>query len=155
MDHENENIDELTQANQLRDETVATERQRLVDLRAAFAENPEFAMKAFEEGWNIEQAKAHHHDVLQKQIAEYKAKQAKIDEQQQNKPAIGANVIISEDSDDEAGADFMTEARELAEKKNISMTAAMKQIARKKPQLHEAFKARSEAMGKEAVYAEV
>lgn len=153
MEHENENVDELTQANQLREETVANERRRLADLRGAFPEDVEFAMKAFEEGWTLEQAKAQRHDILQQQMI--KTERAKIAEEQQSKQTVGARVIVSGDSDNEVDGDFLIEARELADKKEISMTAAMKRVAHRKPELHEAFKARSAAMGKEAVYSEV
>jgi len=160
MDYENENVDELTQANQLRDETVATERRRLADLRGAFPEDLEFAMKAFEQGWTVEQAKVRHYVVLQQRLADANEQQqiAEVNRtrvnKQQSEQSIGASVIVSGDSDDEAGADFLVEARQLAADKKIGITAAMKQLARKKPQLHEAFKARSKAIGR-AVYEEV
>jgi len=42
--------------------------------------------------------------------------------------------------------DFMSQARQLAEKKKVTLTAAMKELARTRPQMHEAWKRRMAAV---------
>jgi len=119
-------------------EAVEGERARIKALNEEFADEPAFANKAAAEGWDIQRAKAEFADVLKERLEE---KEAAV----QNK---GASAITTEGTDDAGGGDFMAEARELSEKKGITMTAAMQRIARAKPQLHAEFVEQSRQKGR-------
>jgi len=118
------------------------ERKRMSELAAEFPEDPEFAMKAFGEGWSLEKAKAEYCDVLKAKVAE---------QQKTNKASAasaGAEALATDDTDAGCEGDFMEEARKMAAEKKITVTAAMQKLRRAKPALHEAFKARCATEGR-------
>lgn len=125
---------------------VNDERARMGQLKAEFPDDPEFALKAFADGLTVDEAKAAYCDVLREKIKEQPAVQKET-------KGEGSAPIPSSDTDGQAGGDFMAEAREMAEKKKITVTAAMKRLRRKNPALHEAFLEKSRTEG-EAMYAE-
>jgi len=133
----------LTMANEpidvqaIAEKAKADERERMNTLKAAFPNDAEYAAKCFDNGLTVEAAKAAYCDILagklealQKETDELKAKLAKADE-------LPAPVASS--ADDKTGDDFMTVARALAKEKKITLTDAMKRVAKAEPELHAAF----------------
>ncbi|MEE9602469.1 MAG: S49 family peptidase [Thermoguttaceae bacterium] len=117
------------------------ERARVKSLRSEFADDAEFAIKACDEGWPLDKAKAEYCAVLKGRLAESEKKQSA-----GQAAAEGAEALATGGSDDaEAGGDFIAEARELADAKGISMTAAMQRLNRQKPELHTTFMQKCEA----------
>ena len=55
---------------ELQAKAKAEDRQRLSDLRAAFKEDPDFAMEAFEAGLSIDAAKAKRYDAIAPKVAD-------------------------------------------------------------------------------------
>lgn len=125
---------------------INDERARMSQLKTEFAEDPEFAVKAFTEGFTVDEAKASYCDVLREKLKEQTAGQKET-------KAEGAAPIASDDTDDEGAGDFLAEAREMAKEKKITVTAAMKRLQKKNPALHAAFIEKSKTEG-EAMYAE-
>lgn len=151
MDSETEQIDAQTQVNKLTEDVQSDERKRLAELRSAFPEDMDFALQAFEKGLSVDQAKAEHHDILQKQIKATAEKEAAEKEAAEKKGQqnAGAKAIVTEGSDGEAQGNFMLEARKLvADGKAKTLTEAMRKVRRQNPKLHEAFKVNSEVVGK-------
>lgn len=140
MEQETQTIDTQVIENEAREEGAKGERQRLAELKAAFPDDLEFAMKAFSEGRTVTEAKAEYCDVLRE-------KEKQREQQGKEKASDGAEPVKNDDSDDESGQDFLIEARKLADEKKITMTEAMKRVRRRNPELHEAFKARCKAEG--------
>lgn len=116
------------------------ERIRMSQLKTAFADDPDFAIKAFTEGWSLEKAKAEYCDVLREKLKEQGKKTAD--------KTNGAAAIPDSDTDGTTQGDFLEEAQALAAEKKITVTAAMKQLNRRKPALHAAFIRRCESEGK-------
>ena len=152
MDSEQEKIDAQTEVNKLTEDVQSEERKRLAELRTAFSDDLDFALQSFEKGLTLDQAKAEHHDILQKQIkeaAEKEAAEKKAAEEKKGQQNAGAKPIANEGSDGEAQGDFMLEARKLVDEgKAKTLTEAMRKVQRQNPELHEAFKAKSEVVGK-------
>lgn len=117
------------------------ERIRMSQLKTAFVDDPDFAIKAFTEGWSLEQAKANYCDVLREKLKEQGKKAGD--------KTTGAAAIPEADADGVTQGDFLEEARSLAKEKGITVTAAMKQLNRRKPGLHEAFVQRCKNEGKQ------
>ena len=153
MENENEN---KVQAEQIARATAEAstaaldeERQRIKAINEKFGDDLEFANKAISEGWTVAEAHEAFNDVLRERLKE-KNSQSSID----NSQSQGSAAIPTGDTDGGgAEGDFMAEARELAETKKISVTAAMKKLARQKPALHEAFLGKCKTSGRE-MYAE-
>jgi signal peptide peptidase SppA len=122
--------------------TVADERARAAELQAEFADDPGFALRAVAEGWSLEQAKAKYCDVLRNRVSE---QSKELDAAEKKLTNCGAEAIVSDDSDDAGGGDFVAEAREMAAEKNISVTEAMRRIRRSNRALHENFKSKCAA----------
>ena len=122
---------------------IEAERQRIKQLNTEFADDPEFAMKAAGEGWNVEQAKAEYVTVLREKLKE---KKVKPNEQNQ---AQGSAPLSSDDTDTGSGEDFLEQAKAMAKEKNISVTAAMKKLRRAKPELHQAYLQKCGESGKQ------
>ena len=143
MEKENENLTVDVEQVQAQAKTKASENElaRMKALNEAFPDDPEFAIKAFTEGKSLEQAKADYCDVLREKL---KVQAAAPPEQK----ADGVPPISTEDTDTTGTGDFIAEARELADKKKITVTAAMKIVKRRNPKLHEQFKQRCETEGK-------
>lgn len=135
---EQEKIDAQAELNQLSETVQGEERKRLAELRAAFPDDLDFAIEAFEKGSTVQEAKAERFDLLQ---------QEKIAEQN-----AGAKPIASGDSDSEQEGDFLEEAHKLLDDgKAKNMVEAMRKIRRRQPELHEAYKEKSRAEGR-AIY---
>lgn len=139
----NSNATAQVQTDQIRQAAQAEERKRLTDLKAAFPDDLSFATAAFEKGSTIAEAKAEYCDVLRERL-----------KTQAKAPAVPASAAgappLAQDGSDAGNSqgDFLEQAEALAAEKKISMTAAMKQLRRRQPQLHEAFKARCESEGR-------
>lgn len=121
---------EAVDTSAITDQTLASERQRMADLKAAFPDDLAFALEQFDAGATVEQAKATYCDKLMAQQNTDTTKSA----------ASGIEPL--RDSGEGAGTDtgdFMTEARALADSKNISMTEAMGRIQASQPELYERF----------------
>jgi signal peptide peptidase SppA len=158
-DMDEHDVDTQAELNRAGDEAKAAERQRLADLKVAFPDDLEFALTAFEKGSSVQEAKAEYCDVVVERVKAQQAEEAKAKAQAeqaktQAQDKQGATPMASDDSDDEASGDFITEARKLAKETGITMTAAMRQLARQRPQLHEAFKDKSRAEGR-AIFAQI
>ena len=105
---------------------LAAEKTRVKEIRAAFPKDQAFAMEAVENGWSVTEAKAERHDRMEKEAAA--------------RPKGSPGVPFGEsDPSDGGGEDFMTQAREMADSKKISVTDAMKRLARSNPGLHQQF----------------
>jgi len=124
------------------------ERGRMLALGNEFKDDPEFAMDQFVKGQSVDEAKAEYCDVLREKLKTQAAKAPAATERVE-----GTDPIVTGDTDDAGSGDFLAEARELAETKNIPVTAAMKKLARMKPALHQAFLSKCETQGK-SMYAE-
>jgi len=121
------------------------ERERVAALNKEFADDPAFAVKATQEGWTLAEAKAEYCDVLKEKLAAQPKADNKVD---------GVPPIASDGSGDgETGADFIAAARELAEEKNIGITAAMRRLKRRNPAGYAKFRHECEMRGQE-MYAE-
>ena len=69
------------------------DRQRLSDLRAAFKEDPDFAMEAFEAGLSVDAAKAKRYDAIAPKVADL---EKKVGELQAAVDANKVNVTMSD-----------------------------------------------------------
>jgi len=126
---------------------VDDERTRMTQIRTEFADDPEFALKACTEGWDLDRAKAEYCGVLRDKL------KTKAAETKQETKANGAAPIVTDDSDDsDDGGDFMAQAKAMAAEQKISVTAAMKKLNRQNPTLHTAFLQSSQAGGRQAYY---
>jgi len=154
MKNEQEQIDAQIAENekkaieQERQKAVDAERKRAAEIREAFLDDAEFAIKAIAEGWSLQEAQAEYSDILRERLKE-QAKAAEKNQSKAEKPAEGTAAIATDGTDDAGGEDFLTEARKISEEKKISMAAAMSQLARKKPQLHAEFKERCKTEGRD------
>lgn len=147
---ENEKIDNQVLINAAVDKEKAAEQKRITELRAEFEDEPDFALKAIEAGWDVTEAKAEFCDVLKARAAE-QAKAAATAGQKES----GSAPIKTEGSDGGGDVNFIEQARQMVEDgKAKNMTVAMKKLRRRDPELHERFKVHSKEVGK-AVYEEV
>jgi len=117
------------------------ERQRVVDLFAAFPADPGFAATQAQAGASVEQAKAAYADVLAERVQtgqqEVERLQTELDEAKAAPPVDGAvPVPHGGEADEEGDADFMAVARERAKGDGIGITQAMKLVAAEQPELH-------------------
>lgn len=132
-----------------RQEGQTLELQRFKDLKAAFADDPTFAAEQFEANASVDEAKAAYADVVKAKLKASEAANvdlaAKLEAAEQAKDAGVPGVPGDGAGGDEGEQDFMEVARGLAEDKSISMTAAMRLVARKNPDLHREFKAAARA----------
>lgn len=124
-------------------EIKAKELSRMKALAEEFPGDMEFAVKSFNEGKTLDQAKAAYCDVLRERIKNQP-------KPQQTGKAQGAPAIPQDGTDTaSSGGDFMDEARNLAGEKNISLTAAMKIVNRRDPKLHNTFLQKCQEHGME------
>lgn len=126
------------------------EKERMAELQAAFPDDIAFATDQFIKGHSVAEAKAEYCDVLREKL---KTKTAEHSTQHAEQATTGSPPIATDDTDAGTEGDFMAEARELAEEKKISVTAAMKKLARSKPELHQAFLGQCQSRGRD-MYAE-
>ena len=127
------------------------ERLRATQLKTQFPDDAEFVLKAITEGWTLAEAKAEYCDVLEARLADSK-KREEAATAAAGQRVEGADALETgsggADAESTSG-DFIAEARELAAANKISVTAAMKQLARTKPDLHNAFLERSATSGRQ------
>ena len=110
------------------------ERQRMQDLKAEFPNDPAFAMDQFAAGADVTIAKAAYCDVL-------RARQQQADDKAEQKTTGAEPLEHNEAAGSTASGDFMAEARQLSRDQKISMTDAMRQLSREKPELYAGFQA--------------
>ena len=148
MDSEQEKIDVQVELNKTAEQTKAEERKRLKELKEAFSEDLEFALKAYEEGKTVQEAKAEYCEVLSQKLKEKTATE-------ENETVTGVTPISTGDTDIEGQGDFMSEVQQMVDEgKAKNRTEAMRKIRRRNPQSHEAFKERCRQKGK-TIYNEV
>jgi len=111
------------------------ERERLSRLKAAFPDDLEFALKAYEDGKNVQEAKAEYCEVLEKRLKEKTSTEAK-------GKVTGAAAIAGGATDEETSDDFIATAKELAKTEKIKLGAAYKRVAKEQPELYQAHVAR-------------
>ena len=126
-------------AKEARESERENERKRLMEFKAAFPDDLEFAIDACGRGLSVTEAKAERFDVVNKQLAEAMKKNEKAETKEK---ATGAEAIITGDSDNETSGDFVTTAKELAKAESIKLGEAYKRVAREQPQLYQAHIAR-------------
>ena len=119
-------------------------------LKDEFADDPEYAIKAFTEGKSLEEAKAGYNAILR---AKLEAANKKIEEK--GKPAgdtDGSEALATETTDNGGSdGDFMAEARQLAKDEKITMTEAMKRVRQSNIKLHQAFINKSAVSGRRLI----
>lgn len=134
---------------QARADGQASAMDRMKSLRAAFADDPEFAMAQFEKGNDVTAAKAEYADVLaakNKQLSEEKAaSEAELEKLRAKKASAGSGRVGAEplaSGDDEVEIDetdgpdeFMQQVAQL-EKKGMSRGQAMKRAVALFPEAH-------------------
>jgi hypothetical protein len=103
---------------------LAAERKRVLDIKTAFPNDPSFVLEAIAEGWTVTEAKAQRCDRL---------------EQARAAEVRGDTGVPFGEGSPMAPANFLEQAREMAEEKNISVTQAMQRLATKNPALHQKF----------------
>jgi signal peptide peptidase SppA len=116
---------------------VENERTRMGQMQAEFADDPEFAMKAFAEGKSLAEAKAEYCDVLREKV---KATEEKAEQANKANKTKGASPLENSGSGDGQGGGFIAAAKELAEAKGIKLGDAFKKVAREQPELYAAHK---------------
>lgn len=142
----NDDLGAKAQATALED-ARASERKRFSALKAAFPEDPQFASEQFEAGATVEQASVAYVPVLQKRLKEQAAASTAKAATASAPAAAAAPPVPVAGSPEGNSSDFMSEARSYAERRKVSMLAAMQAVAREKPELHRAFKADASARG--------
>jgi len=124
------------------DNAANAERQRMKDLKAAFPNDPAFAMEQFSKGADVKTAKAEYADVLATKNAELTKENAELTTKAANTGSEGADPVDGSGSGTDADADkddFMALSRQRAAEKKISVTEAMRQIIAENPDSHKAF----------------
>ena len=126
--------------------TAMDERERFTALRSAFPDDLAFASDQYQAGATVEQAKAAYADVLRQRLADSKDEtsklQTKLDSQAKaSTDDDGAEAVVHNEAPVSEDADFMGAARALAKEEKISLTEAMKKVAKEQPELHAAWKA--------------
>jgi len=140
---EQQQMDAQLEVNRLTEQVQTEARKVLAELRAYFKDDPDFAMLAFEKGWTLIEAKAEYCDKLQVKIEaldkELAALKAKAEEKKpKQKSAWGDGEPLVNGGTDDAGAiSFVQAAKALAERKNIRLGDAYKQVAREQPELYQ------------------
>lgn len=119
-------------------EALATERQRVKDIRAAFPKHPGFAAEQIEKGATLQEARAAFADVV---LAENEALTAKL--------KVGATQPAGEDPLRDNGnpgdaavgqkTDFMSRAKAYAAENGCTMRKAMSEVAKEDPACFDKF----------------
>jgi signal peptide peptidase SppA len=153
MDNEKTEQVEQVDSGRIADEAKDAERNRMAELAEAFADDPQFAIEAFNRGLSVTEARSEYCDVLRDKLKDKAKDKAQETPATSEAQVSGAEAIATGDTDEASGGDFMAEAKEVAAEKKITLTAAMQQLARSKPELRKAFLERCKTEGK-AMYAE-
>jgi len=131
------------------DEARQAERQRVADLKAAFADDPAFALEQIESGAGVQQAQAAYADVLRTRLAEAQATIDDLTDQlaevtgKADAPSTGAQAVESGDGEEDGQGNFLEQARALAEEKGITKVEAMRRLAKDNPELYAASRGRT------------
>jgi signal peptide peptidase SppA len=133
----------------IRAEAALAERQRLVELKAAFSDDPAFAMEQFEKGASLIEAKAAYAEVLKVKLAAEKKAIAdfgkaaegvmKYDAKTRTwTPVVAASGAQPVEFHEAAqgGGDFVALAKTKAEKEKVSLKVAMSRLVREQPEAH-------------------
>ena len=143
--NETNEIDAQVEVNKITKQVQGDERDRLSVLSAYFADDLTYAVKAFNKGKTLIEAKADYCDVLREKITaitkERDDAQAKLEANKPADKATGATPIEQSDSDEHeaTGRDFISEAQQIAKEDKTTVTVAMKKLARKEPKLHQEY----------------
>jgi signal peptide peptidase SppA len=124
---------EVLNEDAIRAEAALAERQRLAELKAAFSDEPAFAMEQFEKGSSLVEAKAAYAEVLKVKLAAEKKTNAELVEKA--KAASGAPPVEFHESAQD-GKDFVVLAHEKAKSEGISLSAAMSKLAAQNSELY-------------------
>lgn len=119
---------------QIRTQTREAEQKRMSDLKAAFPDDPSFAMEQFAKGASLQDAKAAYCDVLAERIKTIKP----ADKTAITQP-IGAPPIENSNQRPATGGDtrdFIAEARARAVERKITVTEAMRELVSLNPEMH-------------------
>jgi signal peptide peptidase SppA len=129
-----------------RAEAQAAERKRAADIKAAFSEDPEFALAQIEAGSSVVEAKGAYAEVLQERLAtqgkelETLKKGKGTPTPDPKKKVRGVDPVEDAGLDEGGGGTFMEQAQAMKEEKGISIREAMSKICRMDPDLYQAHK---------------
>jgi signal peptide peptidase SppA len=125
---------------QIRSETAAAERQRLAALKAAFPDDPAFALDQFESGADVTEAKAAYCDVLAQRLQARKSEKPaekpteESDEYRHGGYADGGRGTVSPQG-------FLAAVRSYTWQHKCTRVAAIKAVKDEQPELYDAFRA--------------
>jgi signal peptide peptidase SppA len=125
----------------------AAEQKRVADIRAAFPEDPAFAMDQAAKGASVEQAKIAYADVLQERNKKAAQENAELRQQlSAGTKTAGADPLAGSAAGGTGKVeDFMEVAKAYQKENGGSFSAAMSHIASTRPEIHQAFLAKQEA----------
>jgi len=139
-----------------RRDATADERKRLADLEAAFPGETAFVLAQFKGGATPDQARSAYGEVLagklaarEKELAAVQAELAALRSQAEEAktrragPEARGAAPVPHGAPAAAARDFLETGREIAREEGISLTAAMRRLAREQPELHRAFATRA------------
>lgn len=145
---------EMTEQEQkkIAQDAVVQERKRMTELSQAFPDDPQFVQEQVAAGSDLTTAKAAYADKLSEKLVESKAateqaqaELARVKAQGNKVPpkkAGGCPPLDFSDGGDNAGTaskDFVAQARERAKERNITVTQAMRELAKMDPAGHRAW----------------
>ncbi len=136
---------------------LAEEKTRQADIKAAFPNDPAFALEQIAAGVSLQDAKVAYCSVLERRLQEKDARIAELEKQttadstetetrpkadantEQKKPAAGGAAVPFNQTQVNGGSagDFMAMAHARAKEKNIGITAAMQEIDKENPGMRE------------------
>jgi ClpP class serine protease len=139
-------------------EATAAERARLATFCEEFAGYRDFAVEQFAAGKSLDEARVAFVGVLKAELAAGKAELVKVSGEKATaeaklaealkasaaaaavaEPAAAKPIENAGSPQGAASVDFVARARDLAKEKQISITAAMKQLAAAEPEAHKAY----------------
>ena len=129
-DEEQEEKEEEQEEDEKKDEEEASSNLSALRANKTFGKDGNFVLEALESGWSVDKAET---EYLRRQVKERDSEIAKL---KNSGPAAGSNVK----NDGDSVFDFMAEAKALAKANNSTVTQAMKQIAREKPEAYAQWK---------------
>lgn len=148
----NEQTDAQIDVTKITDQVQNDDRQKLKEMQAAFPDDPTYAIEAFSAGKTVTEAKADYVEVLRDKLSsvtqqrdEAKASAANAQAKQDEKTDVADGIEPVEnkasDTAENATGDFIAEAIQMAADEKIERTAAIKKLARQKPELYKSWKA--------------
>ena len=123
----------------VRAEAAAEERKRMVELKAAFPNDLEFATAQYESGATVQAAKAAYADVLTEKQTKLEKENAELRKKAEAANAGAPPIKVGEGggAGDEAGTGFIEQAQALAKKEGWKIRKAMSFLAGKEPELYQ------------------